>query len=80
MQIISLVPRPSRPSICPLQYLRGGSPGKTESRGMTYLDIWRSGSTLVLQATNAGVKMPWYEASKLLHIALLCVHIITTHT
>jgi len=33
---ISLVPRPSRPSACRLQYKRGGRPGKTESRGMTY--------------------------------------------
>jgi len=42
----SLVPRPSRPSVCRLQYKCGGPgrPGKTESRGMTYLDVWRSGT------------------------------------
>ena len=31
-----LVPRPSHPSL----------PGKTESRVMTYLDVWRSGTFL----------------------------------
>jgi len=42
----SLVPRPSHPSVCRLQYQRRGRPGKTKSRGMTHLDVWRSGTFL----------------------------------
>ena len=40
----SLVPRPSHPSVCHLQYYSGGRPGKTESCTMMYLDVWRSGT------------------------------------
>jgi len=49
----SLVPRPSHPSVCRLQYQRGGRPGKTESRGTTYLDVWRSGTFLEKQQVSA---------------------------
>jgi len=40
----SLVPRPSSPNICRLQYVL--TCGKTESRAMTYLDMRRSGTFL----------------------------------
>jgi len=39
----SLVPRPSHPRVCRLQHYCWGRPGKTESRALTYLDMWRSG-------------------------------------
>jgi len=42
----SLVPRSSHPTVCCLQYKRGGRPGKTESCAMMYLDVWRSGTFL----------------------------------
>ena len=49
---VSLVPRPSYPSVCHLQYQRGGRPAKPESHALTYLDMWRS-STFLLYSCKA---------------------------